>query len=85
MYSTLLDGRQDRGQSLVVLPSQLPPGAARGNADSTRTGLLAEVDGEATKTMALAFNLDSGLTVASELRPSNPDAVGFESAGRVII
>jgi hypothetical protein len=86
MYSTPLDGRQDRGQSLVVLSSQLLPGAARGSADSTRTGLLVEVDGvKLRKTMALALNLDSGLPVASESQPSNPDAVGFESAGRVII
>lgn len=45
MHSTPLDGRQDRGQSLVVLSSQLQPGAAHGSADSTRTGLLVEVDG----------------------------------------
>ena len=43
------------------------------------------VGGEATKMMAVVFDLDSGLTVAPESGPSNPGAVGFESARRVII
>jgi glucosamine kinase len=84
MYSTSGDPGLERGQSLVMLPPQLLPAAARRNVSFTRAGLLVGVDGGATKTMAVVFDPDSGLAVASESGPSNADAVGFRSAGCAI-
>jgi N-acetylglucosamine kinase-like BadF-type ATPase len=84
MHSTSGERRQERGQSLVVLPTQLLPTAGRRRAGPTRAALLVGVDGGATKTMAVAFDLETGFAAASESGPSNVDAVGFKSAGRAI-
>ena len=47
-------------------------------------GLLIGVDGGATKTIAAAFDLDTGTVAAAETGPSNPEAVGYDAAAASI-
>ena len=47
-------------------------------------GLLIGVDGGATKTIAAAFDLDTGAVAVAETGPSNPEAVGYDVAAASI-
>src|SRR5258708_25188644 len=84
MHSTSVDSGQQRKDSLVTLPAELLPKATRSNSGETVSGLLIGVDGGATKTIAAAFDLDTGKVAAAETGPSNPEAVGFEAAAASI-
>jgi glucosamine kinase len=54
------------------------------NGGAAVNGLLIGVDGGATKTIAAAFDLDTGKVAAAETGPSNPEAVGYEAAASSI-
>ena len=62
--------------SLIELPASL----ARPAVGGPRARLLLGVDGGATKTLAAAFDLESGVVHLGHAGPSNPDAVGSEAA-----
>ena len=80
VHGTSADSGQQRKGSLTELPAELLPGAT-GRPGATRPGgLLIGVDGGATKTIAAAFDLDTGRVSAAETGPSNPEAVGYEAA-----
>lgn len=84
MHSTSVDSGQQRNDSLVTLPAELLPKATGSSSGATVNGLLIGVDGGATKTIAAAFDLDTGTVEAAETGPSNPEAVGFEAAAASI-
>lgn len=84
MHSTSVDSGQQRKDSLVTLPAELLPTATGSNRGATVNGLLIGVDGGATKTLAAAFDLDTGTVTAAETGPSNPEAVGYEAAAASI-
>lgn len=83
MHSTSVDSGQ-RKDSLVTLPAELLPTATGSNHGAAVNGLLIGVDGGATKTIAAAFDLDTGTVTAAETGPSNPEAVGYEAAAASI-
>jgi glucosamine kinase len=66
--------------SLLVLPPQLSPAASQGTAMPRDGGLLLGVDGGATKTIAVAYDLASGAISIGTAGPSNPESAGFRSA-----
>lgn len=80
MHSTSVDSGQQRKDSLVTLPAELLPTAIGSKRGAAANGLLIGVDGGATKTIAAAFDLDTGAVAAEETGPSNPEAVGYEAA-----
>ncbi len=80
MHSTSVDSGQQRKDSLVTLPAELLPRATGSDSGAAVSGLLIGVDGGATKTIAAAFDLDTGAVSAAETGPSNPEAVGYEAA-----
>src|SRR5258705_126447 len=84
MHSTSVDSGQQRKDSLVTLPAELLPKATGSNSAAAVNGLLIGVDGGATKTIAAAFDLDTGAVAEAETGPSNPEAVGFEAAAASI-
>jgi N-acetylglucosamine kinase-like BadF-type ATPase len=84
MHSTSVGSGQQRKDSLVTLPAELLPKATRSNSGGAVNGLLIGVDGGATKTIAAAFDLDTGVVAAAETGPSNPEAVGFDAAAASI-
>jgi glucosamine kinase len=84
MHSTSVDSGQQRKDSLVTLPAELLPKATGSNSGATVNGLLIGVDGGATKTIAAAFDLDTGTVEAAETGPSNPEAVGYDAAAASI-
>jgi N-acetylglucosamine kinase-like BadF-type ATPase len=84
MHSTSVDSGQQRKDSLVTLPAELLPTATGSNRGEAVKGLLIGVDGGATKTIAAAFDLDTGTVAAAETGPSNPEAVGYEAAAASI-
>jgi glucosamine kinase len=84
MHSTSVDSRQQRKDSLVTLPAELLPRATVSRSGAAVNGLLIGVDGGATKTIAAAFELDTGMVMAAETGPSNPEAVGYEAAAASI-
>src|ERR1039458_10144833 len=84
MHSTSVDSGQQRKDSLVTLPAKLLPTATGSSSGATVKGLLIGVDGGATKTIAAAFDLDTGTVAAAETGPSNPEAVGYDAAAASI-
>ena len=84
MHSTSVDSGQQRKDSLVTLPAELLPTATGRNSGAPANGLLVGVDGGATKTLAAAYDLDTGLVSTAETGPSNPEAVGYEAAAASI-
>jgi glucosamine kinase len=84
MHSTSVDSGQQRKDSLVTLPAELLPRATVSRSGAAENGLLIGVDGGATKTIAAAFDLDTGTVTAAETGPSNPEAVGYEAAAASI-
>jgi glucosamine kinase len=84
MHSTSVDSEQQRKDSLVTLPAELLPTATGRNSGGPANGLLIGVDGGATKTLAAAYDLDTGEVSAAETGPSNPEAVGYEAAAASI-
>jgi glucosamine kinase len=84
MHSTSVDSGQQRKDSLVALPAELLPRATGSNSGAAVNGLLIGVDGGATKTIAAAFDLDTGTVEAAETGPSNPEAVGYDVAAASI-
>jgi glucosamine kinase len=83
MHSTSVDSGQRKG-SLVTLPAELLPTASAGASGTAMNGLLIGVDGGATKTIAAAFDLDTGVVTVAETGPSNPEAVGYQAASESI-
>jgi glucosamine kinase len=77
-------------RTLLPLPAELAPrstpaGTARPPRASGRTGRwVLGLDGGATKTLAAAYDVDSGRLAIGESAASNPNAVGFEPAGRAL-
>jgi N-acetylglucosamine kinase-like BadF-type ATPase len=66
-------------KSLVTLPSTLSePSSAEG------ARLLLGVDGGATKTLAAAYEVESGRLTLGHGGPSNPDAVGPDAAASAV-
>ena len=84
MHSTSADSGQQRKDSLVTLPAELLPTATGRNSGGPANGLLIGVDGGATKTLAAAYDLDTGAVLAAETGPSNPEAVGYDAAAASI-
>lgn len=85
------DGTSGPGlRTLLPLPAELAPrsapaGNARQPRASGRTGRwVLGLDGGATKTLAAAYDVDSGRLATGESAASNPNAVGFEPAGRAL-
>ncbi len=84
VHGTSADSGQQRKGSLTELPAELLPGAT-GRPGATRPGgLLIGVDGGATKTIAATYNPDTGQASIAETGPSNPEAIGLETAAHSV-
>ena len=69
------------GPSLIELPAPLLPSSDRAALGGE---ILVGVDGGATKTIAVVYDLKAHRAFAAKSGPSNPDAVGLIEAGRAV-
>ena len=69
------------GPSLIELPAPLLPSSGRPAGGGQ---ILVGVDGGATKTIAVVYDLKAHRAYAAKAGPSNPDAVGLVEAGRAV-
>ena len=66
--------------SLVLFPEEFTPGAKLPR-DAARGHVVVGVDSGGTKTVAVAYDLETHRAVAAASGPANPDSVGYEAAG----
>jgi N-acetylglucosamine kinase-like BadF-type ATPase len=81
-------GRSDTSGSelttLLPLPARLAPNAAPATRPGSGRRWVLGVDGGATKTLAAAYDVETGRLATGESGPSNPHAAGFDGAGAAL-